>query len=217
MRVIRCLLFVSVLMIASNTHAQNVLSENGQKQNLRVGLFYSLDTNLSGDNIELSDEVGYRTKYNRNNFSAGLNLQYSIIKNVALQSGVSYSNRDFSGTYYCNVCDFITPPQQEEIKLQFLQVPAVLKYSNYFNDLGFFGKIGALNQFLVKEPNNNYELEANSYSLSGILGAGMEYNFGHGFSTAFSANYVNGLTQIFEDAEYSYKTLGIQLTLSIEL
>lgn len=216
MRVIRCLLFITVLMIASNTYAQNVLSQNEQKNNLRVGLFYSLDTNLSGDNIELSDEVGYRTKYNRNNFTAGLNLQYSIIKNFVLQSGVSYSNRDFSGTYYCNLCDFITPPQQNEINVQFLQFPVALKYSNSFNNLDFFGKIGVLNHFLVEEP-NNYELEANSYSLSGILGVGMEYNFSHGFSTALSANYTNGLTKIFEDANYSYKTLGIQLNLSIEL
>ncbi len=218
MRVIKFFLFVTVLMIASNTYAQNSLPENQQNNNFRVGLFYSLDTNLSGD-IELNDEVGYRSKYNRNNFTAGLNLQYSINNNLALQSGINYSNRDFSGTYYCNVCDFVTSPQQEEINLQFLQVPAALKYSNYFNNLGFFGKIGVLNQFLVKESNNYefYELEANSYSLSGVLGAGIAYNFGHGFSAALSANYTNRITQIFEDADYSYKTLGIQLNLSLEL
>lgn len=218
MRAIKCLLFVAVLMIATNTHAQKVLSESEQKNKLRVGLFYSLGTNLSGD-IVLSDEAGYRTKYNRNNFTAGLNLQYPIIKNLALQSGVSYSNRDFSGTYYCNVCDFITPPQQEEINLQFLEVPAALKYSNYFNNISFFGRIGVLNQLLVKGPTNQefYELEANSYSLSGISGAGIEYHFGHGFSTALSANYAIRLTQIFEDADYLYKYLGIKLNLSIKL
>lgn len=218
MRVIKYFLFVTILMISSNTYAQNGLPENQQNNNFRVGAFYSLDINLSGD-IELSNEVGYRTTYNRSNFTAGLNLQYSISKNWALQSGASYSNRDFSGTYYCNVCDFITSPQQEEINLQFLQVPTALKYSNYFNNLGFFGKIGFLNQLLVKEPSNRefYELEANSYSLSGILEAGIEYNFGPGFATTLSANYTNGLTQIFEDADYSYKTLGIQLKLSIKL
>jgi hypothetical protein len=215
MPVIKYFLLFTVLIISTNTYAQN---ENDQKNNLRVGVFYSLDTNLSGD-IELSDEIGYRTTYNRNNFTAGLNLEYSISKNLALQSGVNYSKRDFSGTYYCNLCDFTTPPQQEEINLQFLQVPAKLKYSNYFNNVGFFGKVGVLNQLLVKESNNYefYELEANSYSLSGILGAGIAYNFGGGFSTALSANYTNGITQIFEDADYSYKTLGIQLNFSLEL
>ncbi|MEL7834246.1 outer membrane beta-barrel protein [Fodinibius sp. Rm-B-1B1-1] len=218
MRVIKYFLLATVLMLSTNSYAQNGVSENEQKNNFQVGLFYSINTNLSGD-IELSDEIGYRTKYNRNNFTAGLDLQYSIIKSLALQSGMSYSNRDFSGTYYCNVCDFMTPPQQEEINLRFIQVPTALRYSNYFNNLGFFGKIGVLTQLVIEEPNNNefYELETNSYSLSGILGAGIEYKFGGAFSTALSTNYANGLTQIFEDADYSYKTLGIQLDLSIEL
>lgn len=218
MHVIKYFLFITVLIIASNAYAQNRLPENDQKSNLRVGVFYSLDKNLSGD-IELSDEVGYRTTYNRKNFTAGLNLEYSISKKLALQSGANYSKRDFSGTYYCNLCDFMTSPQQEEINLQFFQVPAALKYSNYFNNLGLFGKIGVLNQLLVKGPSNHefYELEAEPYSLSGILGAGIEYNFDHGFSTALSANYTNGLTQIFKGADYSYKTLGIQLKLSLRL
>ena len=113
----------------------------------------------------------------------------------------------------------MSPPQQENINLQFLQVPATLRYSHYFNNFGFFGKLGVINQFLVKESNNYEfnELEANSFSLSGSLGAGIEYKFGGGFSSALSANYMNGLTQIFETADYSYKTIDVQLNLSIEL
>lgn len=216
MTFIRYVIFVTVLMMASNTHAQNTLAENEQSNNLGLGLFYSLDTNLSGNNIALSEESGYRTEYNRKNFTAGLELQYLIIKSLALQSGLSYSKRGFSGTYYCNVCDFIIPPRQEEIDLQFLQVPAALKYFYYFKNFGFMGKMGLLNQFLVIES-NNYELEANSYSLSGVLGAGIKYYIVPGFSTALSANYANGLTPIFKDANYSYKTWGIRLNLSIEL
>lgn len=220
MRVFKYFLLFTVLMLftISFLYAQNNVSESERKKNFQVGLFYSIDTNLSGD-IELSDEVGYRTKYNRNNFTFGLNLQYWISKNLALQSGISYSNRDFYGTYYCNLCDFISPPQQEEINLRYLIVPALLRYSYYFNNFGFFGKLGVINQFLVKDSNNYEfdELAANSYSLSGSLGAGIKYKFGGGFSTALSANYANGLTQAFEEADYSYKTLGIQLDLSIEL
>lgn len=213
MWVVRYFFFVPILLIvAPNAYGQGVSSGNAQKGNLRVGLFYSFDANLSAENIESSQETGYRTRYNKGNFTTELNLQYAMIRNLALQSGVSYSDRQFTGTYYCNVCDFITPPQPEEINLQFLQVPILLKYYPYIRDIGFFGKVGVLNQFMIDKPNIKYELEGHTYSLSGMVGAGIGYNFGHGFTAEISAEYTKGLTQIFKSADYSYNILGVQLS-----
>src|SRR5699024_409955 len=121
-------------------------------------------------------EVGYRINYNKTYFTAGINLEYYLLKNFILHSGVSYSNRSFDGTYYCNVCQYIGSSQKPiKINLRFFQIPISGRRYLYINEFGLFGELGILNQLLVDKPIQSTRLDARTYSLSGIAGVGIEY------------------------------------------
>ncbi len=77
---------------------------------------------------------------------------------------------------------------------------------------GFFAEAGFVNNFMIEKPSTQ-DLEANIYSLSGKIGAGISYNFSYGFTAELSADYTNGFTDTFKDADYSYHILGFELSL----
>lgn len=216
MGAIRYFLFLTILMVTSNAYAQEFSFDGASKSNIQVGLYYSLDTNLSSDNIEFDQYSGYKTNYNQNNFTAGLNLQYFMLRNFALYSGVSYSKRQFNGTFYCYTCDIVGTIQPQKFSLQFIQIPITVRYHPYKNKIGVFGELGLQNQLMLRKSNTN-ALEGNTYSVSAILGAGVEYSFGHGLTAQLSAKYTDSLSEIFKKADYSYKILGIQLSFLKEL
>lgn len=213
MKTIRYIFVLPILVIASNVYGQDATYNNSAQSKLQLGVSYSSDINLSAEEIAFSQNTGYKTNYNQYNFTIGLNAQYFIIENFALQSGLSYSSRQFEGTFYCYVCDVIGDPfKPQKISLQFLQVPIAVKYYPYNSKIGFFGKLGVLNQFMIGKPDIE-RLEENTYLLSALLGAGVKYRLNYGFTTQLSVRYTNSLSDTFKNADYSYNMLGMQLSL----
>lgn len=215
MRAIRYFLLIYILLITSNTYGQDFLFDKKSKNSIQLGLFYSFDTNLSSDIIEIDQYSGYNVNNNQS-FNAGLNLQYYILRNFAFYSGMSYSTREFEGKYYCENCLLVDNPHLQKFNLQFLQIPTTVRYYPYQNNIGVFGELGFLNQIKLGNSKNN-TLERNAYSLSAVLGAGTKYNIGYGLTVQLAAKYTHNLSEIFKEAEYSYKVLGIQLSVLKQL
>lgn len=209
-------------MIASKAYSQS-LSPDKTKHNVEVGVFYSYDQNLSGDNIALHPDIGFHTDYDKFNFTTGVTVVYFLSNNVAIHSGISYVNRNFNGTFYCNSCSFAgVSPQQEEIDVAFIQLPLLLQLYPYNNRFSIFTEIGIINQLMFgfDEPDTygvTDRLQGNTYSISGIVGVGAGYKLSPSFVIQLSVNYTNGLSNIFGNADYDYQTVGIQLGLKRKL
>lgn len=213
MKIIRYIVVAAILMIASSAYGQVATYNNLEQSKLQLGLFYSYNQNISSDNITLRQETGFRNDYDQFNFTVGLTALYYLNNNFALRSGASYANRSFSGTFYCNVCIFAPPgPQQEKIELQFIQVPIAIRYYPYNQKIGVFGEVGIFNQFMINKPALK-RLKEHIYSVSAILAAGLKYRFNYGFTAQLSVKYTDSLSEIFKNADYSYKVLGVQLSL----
>lgn len=222
METIKYVFVIIILTTASNTYGQSI-SFDKTKSNVQIGLFYSYNRNLSSDNIVFDPETGFYNDYDRYNFTSGLTIAYFFSNNFALHSGVSYANRSFNGLFYCNSCSFYGPgPRRQKVNLKFIQVPVALRLYPYNRRISFFGELGIINQIMFEfnEPTTYGaagQLHGNTYSLSGMVGAGAAYNFSPAFSVQLSVKYTNGLSNIFGNADYDYRILGIQLGLKRKL
>jgi hypothetical protein len=217
MKKVKYILLLITLAFSSNAYAQETTSGKDYKHHFRIGLSYTFNTNLSADNIKLDRGIGYTIDYTHYNFAAGLNVEYSLLKNFTLNSGISYSSKSFEGLFYCNSCNFAGPgPKPEKMYLQFLQVPVTAKYYPYLHKISVFIQFGLLNQIMIDKPtgiNGVLNLETKTYSLSGIIGPGIGYHFNSGFAVQFAVKYIKGFSGMFKDADYSYQVLGYQLSL----
>ena len=100
---------------------------NGQKNsesNLRIGLSAGFIKNLSSEKMPISEYTGFSSDYKKTNYKFGLDMEYLLKANVTLNGAIIYSNMDFTGTYFCDVCDFAFSPSPEEVDFQFYGGPS---------------------------------------------------------------------------------------------
>lgn len=190
------------------------LNSYSQTGKFRPGVFYSFDNNFSSDRISFDKYSGYSADYNKSNFSAGLSLDYSISGKLILVSGINYSDKSFTGKYYCDVCDISTPPGPEKIEIQFIEIPVIAKYYFLRSRFDVFAEGGIGNLWRV---NHKTDLEVEKYFLSAKLGGGIEYPFLDRYSLQLSVVYTQNLTEVFRDAEYDYRIFAIKFGFLIDL
>ena len=171
----------------------------------KLGLHYAYDNNLSSERTETANFEGYNNNYNQHNFTLAISAEFLLSQNFAFVSGVNYSKKDLTSTYFCDVCTLTFTPQAQEIKFRFVELP--LKGRYYFNlkKFSIYGDLGVINQFQVADE---VEFVKQRYSLSGIVGLGTQYNISPNLSLELSLNYINGLTKIIENADYDYRIIG---------
>ncbi len=198
-------LLVLFILIYPNLHAQKEL-KNNKKNTIRIGVFYSLDKNLSSENFSFDIYTGYSANYNKSNYRAGINFEFELDSNLSINSGLNYSNKNFTGTFYCAVCNFIIAPLPQKIKLHFIEIPISGRYYFLSSKVRFLIEAGFINQF----PTNS-EVVKNKYILSGKLGTGIEYNINESFAIQFTTEYTKGLSNISENSEFKSKILGFRL------
>lgn len=210
------LLFSPLILIFSLTS----FSQTGgvmEKGKFRLGVYYSYDNNLSSDRISFDEYIGYNADYDQYNYTTGFNLDHSITSKLILVSGINYSDRSFTGTYYCDVCDFLTPPQPEKIELQFIEIPITAKYYFIRSIFDVFGEGGIGSLWRIRRINGENDFEGKNHLLSAKIGGGIEYPFLDKYSFQLSVDYTQNLNQVFQDADYAYKVLGIKLGLAMDL
>jgi opacity protein-like surface antigen len=207
---IRVLLLISTfLLIIPAIKAQDV------KDNLRIGISASLGKNLSSEKMSFSDYTGFSADYSKPNYRFGLNLEYLLKTSLTINGAVHYSNRAFTGTYFCDVCNFAVPPSPENVDFSFIDVPITIKYYFLPQKIRLFGEVGINNSF----PLNNlgYEERVNSYVIGFKLGGGLEYNISEKIALQLAVDYNNSTSKIFkdshfEDAYFKLKSINFGIT-----
>ncbi len=208
----KLLLLVLCLAFSFATYSQIVKSS--EKGTVRVGLQYAYDENRSSERIAFDQYSGYGADYDQPNYSVGLTLDYSITNRFMLLSGINYSDKSLTGTYYCAVCDFAIPPTPEVIELQFIEVPVIARYYLLRARLGIFGEAGIGNLFAIS---NEMDFKEENHIINGKIGGGIEYSFLDRYAAHLAVDYAQNLTRVFENADYEYNVLGIKLSLIVVL
>ena len=195
-----------ILILILTIICLNLYGQNDNPRNLRFGILFTLDRNLSSENFVIDEYTGYSAEYNKTNFKIGLSVEYLLRNGFTLNSGFNYSNKDFTGTYYCAVCNFIAPPSPENIELQFIEIPLSLRYYFLPSDLKLFADIGLINQFSLTN-----KIVENKYNMSGKLGCGIEYNLNPKLAFQLVTEYNKGLTNMFKESDFKIKTISFGL------
>jgi len=191
------LIFGIILCYSYGIKAQ----ENSNK--LRIGLNAGIEKNLSSENIAFDQYTGYSANYNKTNYRLGLNFEYELKTNFSINIAINYSNKDFTGTYYCAVCDFIVPPSPQSIDFRFIEVPLTLKYYFLPNKIRLFGEFGLNNTFLL-----NKEVTDNSYGLGIKLGGGIEYNLSKKIALQMTMDYNKGILKLYKESGFKLKSFA---------
>lgn len=192
----------------------SVFSLNAQNSpnNFRFGITTSMDKNLSSETMAFDQYTGYSADYDKINYRLGLNIEYQIKRDFSINTSIQYSNKDFTGTYFCAVCDFSVPPSPEDVDFRFIEVPLSLRYYFLPDRLGLFGEVGINNQFLLNE-----ELTDKSYALGIKVGAGLEYDFTQKLAFQFLVDYNSGVTNLYNESDFKINYLGFGVGLMTKI
>jgi outer membrane protein with beta-barrel domain len=200
------LIILLVIINSLDLYAQD------KSNNFRIGINLNLENNLSSNNVAFDKYTGYSANYNKINYKIGLNAEYELKNGFSLNSGINYSNKDFTGTFYCAVCDFIIPPSPEKIEFRFIEIPISLRYYFLSSKLKIFADVGITNQFLLKGPTNqiflNGENGNNKYIIGGKFGGGLEYNISREFAIQLITEYNRGFSNIFKESDFKINTIS---------
>ncbi len=166
----------------------------------RIGIAASWDKNMSTERLAFGKYTGYTADYNKFNFSFGGIMEYFFKSNLSLNGALNYTNRGFTGTYFCDVCDFEFPPTPEEVDFRFIEVPMTVKYYLSPNKIRLFGEVGLNNVLPLNNP--GYKARINSYVIGFKLGGGIDYPINQETAIQLSLNYNNTISKLFKDAYY---------------
>lgn len=195
-----------ILILLITIISLNFYGQNDNPRNLRLGILFILDNNLSSENFAIDEYSGYSADYNKTNYKIGFSAEYLLKNGFTLNSGFNYSNKNFTGTYYCYTCNFAVLPSPEKIELQFIEIPLSLRYYFLPSELKIYADIGLINQFSMSN-----EIVENKYNISGKLGCGIEYNLNPKLALQLVTEYNKGLTNMFKESDFKIKTISFGL------
>lgn len=204
-------LIIALILIQTIAFGQNA-------QKWRLGIKTSIE-NLSisrnnyGQKYIRTDESinGYSVKFDQKNYSIGLRAKYSLKEKLDLSSGISYSNKDFSGRYNCATCDFIGIFPETTIEQRFLTIPLSIEY------LFLKGKFkpalegGFENNFKLK---NNIKKISNNYFLEAYLGVSINYALMEKWILNVGYNYQKSISHLYKTDESELRTNSFFLRIS---
>lgn len=189
----------------------SVKSQISQKD-FRIGLSGGIEENVGSERIAFGEYVGYLADYKKYNYGIGLDVEYGLKNRITLNASIEYSNNDFTGTYYCDNCDFAVPPEPEDVKFSFIGVPITLKYYFWKNRIHPFVEAGLNNLFALDQF--GHEARTNRYTVGIKIGGGLEYSLSQKIGVQLKVDYNNTLSNLFEDPYYEnpnfkLKTLNV--------
>jgi hypothetical protein len=178
---------------------------------LKVGLTISPDIYFNSKSISLSKTTGFGSiDASQSNFTTGLIGEWSFSSNFDIGSGINYSRKDFSGTFYCTVCEFLLAPQPEPIKVRFVEIPIFVRYYIFNKQFDVHVEAGITSGYLVNTINSSYTgtLSANKFQLSGQVGLGIDLDLGQRINLFLSSDFRQSFTNLLVDSNFKFRSVG---------
>ncbi len=173
-----------------------------------IGLTTSIDKIINEKFVPIDKYNGYSTVYDQANYRLGLVVEYAINSKFSLKSGVNYANRNFTGTIYCGLCDFLTLELPQKIELRAVELPLTAKYNYHPKRIGAFAEVGVNNAFVLQRT-----AKQNGYNLSVKIGGGVQYSLAEKTSLQMGIDYTNGVSKLYKESSFKLKTLGLGIGL----
>lgn len=216
--------FLSLFILIISLHIQ------AQTPGVKLGVQFTQD-NISGNGFVAAEPSYFANRIDRDkfNFSMGFTAQFLTNSSFSFESGLLYSQKDFSSTYSCPNClymylsSYIIAPQPVDIKNRFISIPFLVRYDLYGKKLSPIFEAGINNNFLVND--GDFERTKSAY-MEGVLGLGLAYKFNKILSAELKYNYRKALTSVYDDTDMTYfidedpnkqRTQSLQFTISYSL
>ncbi|CAM1352713.1 outer membrane beta-barrel protein [Tenacibaculum insulae] len=193
-------IFILALFITCNLIGQN---------KWRFGSTISFDNNLSSEYLITDANInGYSIDYDQFNFTFGFIAEYKLNKKLFLETGIEYSNKDFTGIYNCATCfpNGLWIYSKEKIEQRFIQIPILFKYYLIDQKIKLSIKTGLKNNFSIEN-----KLDNKKYYLEGIIGSEIEYRIINNWNLGLGFNYNKSLTNLYNDENFDFKTNSFYL------
>ncbi|MDC3132684.1 outer membrane beta-barrel protein [Flavobacteriaceae bacterium] len=203
--ILTCLLLNSLMIYAQE-----------KSDKLKIGVELGIVENLSSKIVAFNLNEGYNISYNKFNFKLNISGDFYISEKLSLSSGLSYSQNNYTVIPYTPSFIAIF---EDEIKLNFIEIPVSMRYFFLNKKLTPFINIGIVNQLIFDDDdleNPTFPLEGNKYGVSGKLGAGMEYELNK-MAIRLYADYVKGFSNIYSNLDYKidYISFGAGIVIGI--
>jgi hypothetical protein len=199
------LIILFILILSINSYGQ-VTKENNS--DWKIGVKFSYDNNSSSRKIVNSQYTGHSLDFDKFNYTTGIKIEKKIFNKFSIISGLEYSNKDYTGTFYCDVCTFIVATKPRYFELQFVQIPTSLKYEYQINSFSLFALGGITNSFTVKN-----QLNEKDYLLGMNIGLGIAYEIYENWILELTSEYNNSLTKLYKDESFDQKYTGIGIAI----
>lgn len=188
------------------------LQIQAQTPGIKLGVQFTQD-NISGNGFVSAEAGGYfvnRIDRDKSNFSMGFTAQFLTNNSFSFESGLSYSQKDFSSTFSCPNCLYmylssfsIYLPQPEDVKNRLISIPFLVRYDLYGKKLSPIFVAGINNNFLIDD--GDFDQTKPAY-MEGVLGLGLAYKFNKMLSAELKYNYRRALTSVYTFTERPYTT-----------
>ena len=211
-------LFTIILLISTLTVLCQTNSES--KGKWKVGVTISPDTYFNAKSFSLTDETGFGSVETSGfNFTSGLAAEWSINSNIDLVSGINYSRKDFSGIYYCNVCDFFLMPAREPMKVRIVEIPVLLRYNIFDKQFGVHIEAGMTGGYLTNSIGSSFtgNLSENKFQLSGQIGLGISLDLGRRINLSLSSDVRQSFTNLLVGSDFKFRSVGFITGLSYKI
>lgn len=150
--------------------------------------------------MAFNEYTGFTADYNKTNYRFGAIAEYKLKNHLSINAAIQYSNKDFTGTYFCDVCDFAVPPSPEDVDFAFIEVPLTVKYYFLPNTVRLFGEAGINTLFALDDL--DYEARTNPLTIGFKIGGGIELGLNEKIALQFLFDYNNSLTKLFKDSYF---------------
>ena len=172
---------------------------------------------------------GYKLESDQLNYSIGVDCEYIMNQKISINSGLKYSNKDFSITPLVKVASEPTPitrlGNKALYKLRYIEIPILMRYYINRNKINFFVDFGILHQInIVANDDISYFFTSGyfddikvypdtflipeKYVINGVAGIGVSYKLNSNSGFQLSINYTHSLSKTFEplDSLQRYNT-----------
>lgn len=208
----------AMILLSFNLWSQSDDKSSINADPMKIGLLISYDENVSSNVFQFNEFAGYLSNYDKENYSIGVLYEWEFKPDFSFNTAILYSNKDFTGTFYCDTCTFIMPPQPETISWRFLEIPLSLRYYFINESFQFFLDLGLVNQFNIEKGVAlkgilDGESYANDYILSGKTDLGVGYAFDNSWGLQLIGSYQRNLSSVVStgsaDLQFIAARLGI--------
>ena len=119
----KTIILAILILISLTSYSQN-------EKKWKFGIKFLANNNLSSEYLVTDgNNNSYSIKYDKFNYTFGIISEYKLKTKFIIETGLEYSNKDFTGEYNCASCfpyPWVYP--KETINQRFIQIPIILKY-----------------------------------------------------------------------------------------